>query len=484
MFKFLHAADIHLDSPLKGLEQYDGAPVDEIRNATRRALENLVELAINEAVAFVLIAGDLYDGDWKEFRTGLFFVSQMVRLREAGIPVYLIAGNHDAANRMTRRLPMPANVHLLDHVKPQTICLPSCDVAIHGQSFARPAVTENLAAGYPAAQAGMFNIGLLHTSVTGREGHESYAPCTLEDLQSKQYDYWALGHIHKREVLAREPAIVFPGNLQARHIRETGPKGCTLVVVDDQHRVHLEPQTLDVFRWDLCHVDATDAPSAGDLLDRIRARLVEMVKEADGRSLAVRVEIAGACAAHRTLSAEPARWTNEIRAAAQDVGCGGLWVEKVLVGTSPPADLDAAALLDGPLGELVQYVRELRAAMAPAQPAGLRTDGEASVAFRSAKERGFRGAKGDNPTDLDSSVVPDAAPAPEPAPDVLAQAATPAQSLLALDPGLLDFLEMLPPELREGADALGLDRPPALGQLLDQVEQMLIQQLTSGETGA
>jgi hypothetical protein len=219
-------------------------------------------------------------------------------------------------------------------------------------------------------------------------------------------------------------------------------------------------------------------------LDRIRARLVEMVKEAEGRSLAVRVEIAGACAAHRTLSAEPARWTNEIRAAAQDVGCGGLWVEKVLVDTSPPADLDAAALLDGPLGELVQYVRELRAALGPTRPAWPRTDGEANVAFRSAKERGFRGAKGDNPTDLDSSVVADAAPSPEPIPDTLAQAATPAQSLLTLDPGLLDFLEKLPPELREGPDALGLDRSPALGQLLDQVEQMLIQQLTAGEAGA
>ena len=496
MFKFLHAADIHLDSPLKGLEQYDGAPVNEIRNATRRALENLVELAINEAVAFVLIAGDLYDGDWKEFRTGLFFVSQMVRLREAGIPVYLIAGNHDAANRMTRRLPMPANVHLLDHAKPQTLCLPSCDVAIHGQSFARPAVTENLAAGYPAAQAGMFNIGLLHTSVTGREGHESYAPCTLEDLQSKQYDYWALGHIHKREVLCREPAIVFPGNLQARHIRETGPKGCTLVVVDDQHRVRLEPQTLDVFRWDFCRVDATDAASAGDLMDRIRGRLVEMVKQAEGRSLAVRVEIAGACAAHRTLSAEPARWTNEIRAAAQDVGCGGLWVEKVLLDTSPPAELDAAALLDGPLGELVQYVRELRAALGPTHPAwppGLTDAARSASALTPAQSPeptpdalAQAATPAQSPEPAPDALAQAATPAqsPEPAPDALAQAATPAQSLLALDPGLLDFLEKLPAELREGPDALGLDRPPGLGQLLDQVEQMLIQQLTSGETGA
>src|SRR5438270_12599238 len=104
MFKFLHAADIHLDSPLRGLERYDGAPVDEIRGATRRALENLVRLAIDEEVAFVLVAGDLYDGTWQDFHTGLFFASEMARLREANIPVYLISGNHDAENRMTRSL--------------------------------------------------------------------------------------------------------------------------------------------------------------------------------------------------------------------------------------------------------------------------------------------------------------------------------------------------------------------------------------------
>src|SRR5436190_9561279 len=111
MFKFLHAADIHLDSPPVGLERYDGAPV-EIRQATRRALENLVQLALDEQVAFVLIAGDLYDRDWRDYRTGLFFVNQMARLRQAKIPVFAIAGNHDAANKMTRTLRMQANVML------------------------------------------------------------------------------------------------------------------------------------------------------------------------------------------------------------------------------------------------------------------------------------------------------------------------------------------------------------------------------------
>src|SRR5690349_16787907 len=102
MFKFLHAADVHLDSPLKGLARYEGAPADEIRGATRRAFDNLVELAIQEEAAFLLLAGDLYDGDWKDYNTGLFFVSRMRRLEEAGIPVFLISGNHDAASQITR----------------------------------------------------------------------------------------------------------------------------------------------------------------------------------------------------------------------------------------------------------------------------------------------------------------------------------------------------------------------------------------------
>ncbi|HEV3007227.1 MAG TPA: DNA repair exonuclease, partial [Pirellulales bacterium] len=175
MFKFIHAADIHLDSPLKGLEQYEGAPIDEIREATRRALANLVRLAIAEDVAFVLIAGDVYDGNWRDFKTGLYFAGEMSRLREAQIPVYLISGNHDAANRMTRSLELPANVTRLPSRKPATVRLDEIGVSIHGQGFASPAVLDNLAAAYPPATPGHFNIGLLHTSAGGSQLHEPYA---------------------------------------------------------------------------------------------------------------------------------------------------------------------------------------------------------------------------------------------------------------------------------------------------------------------
>ena len=183
MFRFLHAADIHLDSPQRGLDRYEGAPVVECRGATRRALENLVGLALAERVAFVAIVGDLYDGDWPDYNTGLFFGKQMVRLRDGGIPVFMIRGNHDAANKMTKDLKLVDNVHVLSSQQAETLVLEDQGVAIHGQSFPTQAVLTNLARSYPARRKGYFNLGLLHTCVDGREGHEPYAPCSLADLR-------------------------------------------------------------------------------------------------------------------------------------------------------------------------------------------------------------------------------------------------------------------------------------------------------------
>jgi DNA repair exonuclease SbcCD nuclease subunit len=361
VFQFLHAADIHLDSPLKGLECYEGAPVDELRRATREAFQNLVQLAVDREVAFVVISGDLYDGNWKDYNTGLYFVAQMARLREAKIPVILIAGNHDAANKMTRSLRLPDNVRLLGSRQPETVRIDQYGVAIHGQSFAKAAVMDDLSAAYPPADRGSYNIGVLHTSATGREGHERYAPCTLDGLRAKQYDYWALGHVHQREVLHEDPAIVFAGNIQGRHIRETGSKGCTLVTVDDAGCTSLEKIDLDVLRWEVCSVDASDAETGDEVLVRVRERLQIVAQTADGRPLAVRVRISGFCPAHTVIASRMEQWTNEVRAAAIDVGAGRIWIEKVKLQTALPRNIDQAEWAEGPLGELIRYIEELEA---------------------------------------------------------------------------------------------------------------------------
>jgi len=147
LFRFIHAADIHLDSALQGLERYEGAPVDEIRSATRRAVDNLVELAIDEEVDFVLMAGDLYDGDWKDYNTGLYFSERMGRLREANVRVFMIAGNHDAASQITKHLRLPDNVTVFSTRSPERVLVEELSVAIHGQGFINRAVTDDLSQG-------------------------------------------------------------------------------------------------------------------------------------------------------------------------------------------------------------------------------------------------------------------------------------------------------------------------------------------------
>lgn len=361
MFKFIHAADIHLDSPLRGLEQYEGAPIEQIRNATRRALSNLVDLAIRQEVAFVLIAGDLYDGDWRDYNTGLFFVDQVRRLREVDIPLYVISGNHDAANRMTRTLKMPENVTIFSAERPETASIPDLDVAIHGQSFATAAVYDDLSDGYPPADSGRLNIGMLHTCAAGREGHDKYAPCSVEGLKSKAYDYWALGHIHLREVLSEKPFIAFSGNIQGRHIREAGAKGCLLVTVNDDRTLQPEFHPLDVLRWNRATVDVGDCQGIDDVLQRVASEIELRHGQADGRPLAMRVELIGETAANGQLHAKKHHWTNEIRSLAIDVGQGEVWIEKIRLLTTDPASRPILGdVPDDALSEVASLFQQIR----------------------------------------------------------------------------------------------------------------------------
>jgi exonuclease SbcD len=361
MFKFLHAADIHLDSPLRGLGRSDDIPADEVRGATRRALDNLVRLAIDERVAFVLIAGDVYDGDWKDHNTGLWFVRQMAKLRDARIPVFLIRGNHDAQNKMTALLPLPDNVRSLSTDRAESRRLDSHDVIVHGQGFATERVVEDLASSYPPADRGALNIGLLHTSATGGVGeHARYAPCTVDALRSKGYDYWALGHIHKRELLfENDPWIAFAGNVQGRHIRESGPKGCLLVTVDDHRTITgVEFKPLDVLRWGTIRVDATGVVDRDEVLQRFEDASPSFIPGGDDHPLIARVELSGRCLAHDKLAANLPLLASEIRAKAMGLGGGRLWVEKVKLSTRP---LDAGPYRteDDSIGVLLATLADL-----------------------------------------------------------------------------------------------------------------------------
>ena len=412
--KFVHAADLHLDSPMLGLERYEGAPVEQVRGATRRALENLVDLCIEEQAALLLIAGDLYDGNWRDYSTGLFFGRQVARLRHAGVRVVWIRGNHDAASQITQYLELSDNAVELSTSKPQTVRFDELGVAVHGQGFAKRAVTDDLAARYPDAADGYLNIGLLHTCLSGREGHEPYAPTRLETLASKGYDYWALGHVHERDVVSRRPFVVFPGNLQGRQVREAGPKGATLVTVDEGRIVEVEAYALDVVRWAVCAVDASEASSADDVIDGVRSRLESLVEEAEGRMVAARVRVEGASRAHGALASGLEQWQEQVRLVATDVGGELLWVERVELRTSPLAELALAAERGDAIGDILRSLRALR----------------------------------DDP-----------------------------ERLAALAAEFADLKNKLPAELRSGPEALRLDDPEFFARVLSDTERTLLPRL-------
>lgn len=337
--KFLHCADIHLDSPLRGLARYEGAPVDEIRGATRSAFENVIDLAVEESVSAVVIAGDMYDGNRDDFNTAMFLQRRFGRLRDEGIPVVIVYGNHDAANEITRRLRPPDNVTVLPHDHAATVELADAGIAFHGQSYATKAVDHDLSAHYPAPRSGLLNVGVLHTSLAGHEGpHARYAPCTETALADHGYQYWALGHVHERYETRRDGSwIVYPGNVQGRHARELGPKGATLVSYDADQVTAVEHRTLDTVRWARCEVDATDVGDPDELTNRGNDALRVLADDADGRLLAARVVFTGATAAADELLRYRPTWEAQLRADAAGAG-GRVWIEKVELGTTRPAE--------------------------------------------------------------------------------------------------------------------------------------------------
>ena len=334
--RFIHTADIHLDSPLTGLSAYQDAPAELLRTATRDAFENLVSEAIREKVDFMVIAGDLYDGSWKDFNTGLFFVRQMGLLKTAGIQVFVLFGNHDAESEMTKKLLMPDNVHCFSATKAQTFRLDSLRVALHGRSFKDAATLENLAMTYPQAAPGWLNIGVLHTALDGSAVHPNYAPCSIAQLEALGYQYWALGHVHEHRIWQGTCTIAFPGNLQGRHIRETGPRGALLVTAEDGQIESVERLFVDVLRWYAVEVDVSSAADLADVV-RLTGQALEatLAQSQTELPLAVRVMMTGATAAHGKLFGMEAQLRAEVLGLAASISPERLWIEKVRLDTSP-----------------------------------------------------------------------------------------------------------------------------------------------------
>ena len=359
--KFVHAADLHLDSPLLALSRQDARQVERMRRATREAFEHLIDLCIEQEVVLLVLAGDLYDHDCPNMQIAVFLRNQLRRLEQKGIRAVIIKGNHDADNKITSALSLPANTRMLGERKPETITFDDLPVriAVHGQSFKPGPITENLAASYPASLRGYYNIGLLHTSLAGTSDHDAYAPCTLEELTTRGYDYWALGHIHKRAVLARDPFVIFPGNLQGRHAKETGPKGCFLVEVDDAGRtVSAEFMPLDGVRWHQAEVDLKGLTIEAELVEGIRGALTQAHRDGDGRPGAVRVVLTGRTLLHPHIERAPHRLRQTTLELAGEISGDELWIEKIVNSTTPLGEL-VDAMPNEQTHDLVRIMQEI-----------------------------------------------------------------------------------------------------------------------------
>jgi exonuclease SbcD len=332
-FRFIHAADVHLDSPLRSLALRDPELADLIGNATRRAFLRIVELCLDERVDALLLAGDLYDGDQTSMKTARFLAEQIGRLHEAGIRVFVIRGNHDALSRITKELTLPDSVKVFGgraeaiEVGPVNGGFP---VVVHGLSFAQPHAPESLIPKYKAPIDGAVNIGILHTSLAGAPGHDRYAPCSIADLQATGFAYWALGHVHKRSVVEGKCAIVMPGMPQGRDINEAGPKTVTLVTITENGAVEVEERVTSVAQFERLSIDVTNVDDWRDLVRRIREGLERARGGIASEHLVARLRVVG-----RTPLAWRIRSDIDLlktEADAQASATGFCWIEQLEAG--------------------------------------------------------------------------------------------------------------------------------------------------------
>ena len=297
LLRFVHAADLHLDSPFTGLKSEAPPSVAEtLYRATFDAYDSIIDLCINEGVDALLVAGDIYDSADRSLRAQRAFISGLERLDEAGIRSFICHGNHDPLDGWEARLAYPPSSHRFG---PRFEPVPIFDrnpnsAIVHGISYPTREVTRNLVDDLGTVEPGSFSIGLLHANVGGNASHSAYAPCSLSDLNQSGVDYWALGHVHARQVLQEStPTVAYPGNPQGRNPTETGPKGVYLVEVNEDSTVDITFRCTDIVRWERLHVDIADMQTEQDLIDSLDEITQKTHSRAEGRSLVTRIALSG-----------------------------------------------------------------------------------------------------------------------------------------------------------------------------------------------
>ena len=356
-FRFVHTADLHLDSPLRSLALRDADLSALIGTATRAALTGIIDLCLAEAVDALLIAGDLYDGNQTSMKTARFLAEQMGRLAQAGIPAFIIRGNHDAVARITRELVFPPSVKVFGP-KAETLVLPRADapdVAIHGISFRDPVASDSLLPRFAPALSGHLNIGMLHSSLNGAAGHDPYAPCSLADLQATGFAYWALGHIHGRSAYPGRTTVVMPGMPQGRDSGEAGAKTVTLVTLHDDGTCTLAEHAVALAQFDRLPVPVQGLTDWRDLVAALGTALRSARRDAAAPHLVLRPCLTGATPLVWQISRDLDLLTEQARVLAAEVGT--LWIDKLENLTHAGQGPD----LSGPLAALQDQIAPLAA---------------------------------------------------------------------------------------------------------------------------
>lgn len=384
MFRFVHTADVHLDSPLRSLALRNADLAELVGVATRTAFSRTVDLCLSEQVDAFIIAGDLYDGSLRSMKTARFFAEEMRRLTEADISAFIIRGNHDAESVITRELTLPEGVHVFSN-KDKPIPMKDGAVAIHGVSFKDAQAPESLLPKYQPGTPGIIDIGAMHTSLDGSPYHDVYAPCSTADLAAHGYAYWALGHIHKRSVTRHDDCtIVMPGIPQGRHINEDGLKSVSLVTVDANGACEIEERHVAPVRFERLELDASDVADWPALITAAVEAFTPLQDGPVDQDIIVRITCLASGAFGRTLQREAELLEEELRSAASRVG--RIHIEQVAceirestpVENSRASDLSAiiksgkidrgliASRLQGDLLQLIQRLPgELRAQFDP-----------------------------------------------------------------------------------------------------------------------
>ena len=367
--RFVHAADLHLDSPFRGIRSE--APdyiADTLHRATFDAYENIISLCLRESVDALLVAGDVYDGADRSLRAQLKFVDGLNRLDGAGVRSFICHGNHDPLDGWEARLSLPPGcVRFGPEVTGEPVFTGAPERAmVYGVSYPTREVRENLTPLFTQTSlTGGFGIGLLHANVGGNPNHDSYAPCSVTDLAETGLDYWALGHVHSRQVLRQErPTVVYPGNPQGRHPLETGERGVYLVEVDDYGAVSLDFRPVDVVRWETLEVGIAGLNTEQELLDAVHSAVASCAEYAGGRSVVFRLTLAGRGPLHRWLRRagtvdELRERVNDQYAPSTSSGQAWLWCERIQAGTASPVDREQAALREDFAGDLARLSDEL-----------------------------------------------------------------------------------------------------------------------------